>query len=136
MLIHNFVDYSTADWEILENKLNWVGVTLRFKVVSEGSFLRYVPFVCNIDDMTTDIIEKNNFKFRIFCSVKYNVLNFFISEIFTEKLKSSKELSEYYSVCGVLKDILDICSEFSLDVPKYSGVGSISDILTISDILK
>lgn len=128
--------YNDSCIDIVENKLeNW-GLTLKFKVIEIKGILRYSPIIVGLDGTFDKFVEKDGILFKVGCIVKNNDLFFTISEISNYKLKGFDNFTKYINQLGLIKDIIDVCNELTVPLPIYEGVGSVMDIVDISDIFQ
>ena len=127
-------NYTDSCIDIVENKLvNW-GLTLKFKVIEKNNILRYSPVIMGLDGSSDKFVDKDGILFKVDCRVKNNDLFFTVSEISNYKLKGFDNFTKYLNQLGIIKDTIDVCNELAVPLPIYVGVGSISDMVCVSEI--
>lgn len=122
-------------WEYVMEKLNKIGIDMKFIVKENKNCKFYSPILLNKKD-NTNIYNLNGLKVMLDCFVNSNnIIKFGISKIYFKKLDGYKELASYLDSVNNIKDILDECSELFLEIPEYEDIGEVGDIIDISTII-
>ena len=80
--MRNMNKYNDSCIDIVENKLeNW-GLTLKFKVIEIKGVSRYSPIIVGLDGTFDKFVEKDGILFKVDCIVKNNDLFSFIFRVF------------------------------------------------------
>ena len=122
-------------WVYVMEKLNKIGIDMKLIVKENNNCKSYSPILLNKKD-NTNIYNVNGLKVMLSCFVNSNnIIKFGISKIYFKKLNGYKEFAYFLDTLNNIKEILDECSEFFLEIPEYEGVGEIGDIIDISAII-